>query len=84
MIAVRLLLVTLSSVTESLPSMVNLGTSASEMSYTTKVSLGLFDWLVAGQVMPINPASSVRGPSHVVSDKDWVMGRAILVRLKWA
>jgi site-specific recombinase XerD len=26
----------------------------------------LFDWLVAGQVMPVNPASSVRGPSHVV------------------
>src|SRR5580704_3823648 len=26
----------------------------------------LFDWLVIGQVMPVNPASSVRGPSHVV------------------
>jgi site-specific recombinase XerD len=26
----------------------------------------LFDWLVVGQVMPVNPASSVRGPSHVV------------------
>jgi site-specific recombinase XerD len=26
----------------------------------------LFDWLVVGQVMPMNPASSVRGPSHVV------------------
>src|SRR5580700_8384975 len=26
----------------------------------------LFDWLVVGQVMPANPASSVRGPSHVV------------------
>jgi site-specific recombinase XerD len=26
----------------------------------------LFDWLVTGQVVPINPASSVRGPSHVV------------------
>jgi integrase/recombinase XerC len=24
----------------------------------------LFDWLVTGQVMPVNPASSVRGPSH--------------------
>jgi site-specific recombinase XerD len=24
----------------------------------------LFDWLVMGQVMPANPASSVRGPSH--------------------
>ena len=27
----------------------------------------LFDWLVVGQVMPINPASSVRGPQHVVT-----------------
>jgi site-specific recombinase XerD len=26
----------------------------------------LFDWLVVGQVMPVNPASSVCGPSHVV------------------
>jgi len=26
----------------------------------------LFDWLVTGQVMPVNPASSVRGPSHTV------------------
>jgi site-specific recombinase XerD len=26
----------------------------------------LFDWLVVGQVMPTNPASSVRGPTHVV------------------
>ena len=26
----------------------------------------LFDWLVTGQVMPTNPAHSVRGPSHVV------------------
>jgi hypothetical protein len=26
----------------------------------------VFDWLVVGQVMPVNPASSVRGPSHVV------------------
>jgi site-specific recombinase XerC len=26
----------------------------------------LFDWLVVGQVMPSNPASSVRGPTHVV------------------
>jgi site-specific recombinase XerD len=24
----------------------------------------LFDWLVVGQVMPMNPASSVRGPKH--------------------
>jgi len=26
----------------------------------------LFDWLVVGQVVPINPAASVRGPSHSV------------------
>ena len=26
----------------------------------------LFDWLVVGQVMPLNPAASVRGPSHSV------------------
>jgi site-specific recombinase XerC len=26
----------------------------------------LLDWLVTGQVMPNNPASSVRGPSHIV------------------
>jgi hypothetical protein len=25
-----------------------------------------FDWLVTGQVVPSNPASSVRGPKHVV------------------
>jgi integrase/recombinase XerD len=26
----------------------------------------LFDWLVVGQVLPMNPAASVRGPKHVV------------------
>jgi site-specific recombinase XerC len=26
----------------------------------------LFDWLVTGQVAPLNPAGSVRGPSHIV------------------
>ena len=26
----------------------------------------LFDWLVTGQVVPVNPAASVRGPKHVV------------------
>lgn len=26
----------------------------------------LFDWLMIGQIMPVNPASSVRGPKHVV------------------
>src|SRR5215813_10801801 len=25
----------------------------------------LFDWLVVGQVVPINPASVVRGPKHI-------------------
>jgi integrase/recombinase XerC len=27
----------------------------------------LFDWLVSGQVVPINPAHTVRGPRHVVN-----------------
>jgi site-specific recombinase XerD len=27
----------------------------------------LFDWLVTGQVVPVNPAHAVRGPRHVVS-----------------
>ena len=27
----------------------------------------LFDWLVTGQVVPVNPAGSVRGPRHVVA-----------------
>ncbi len=26
----------------------------------------LFDWLVLGQILPVNPAISVRGPKHVV------------------
>jgi site-specific recombinase XerD len=26
----------------------------------------LFDWLVTGQVLPVNPAASVRGPRHIV------------------
>lgn len=26
----------------------------------------LFDWLVVGQIVPFNPAASVRGPKHVV------------------
>jgi site-specific recombinase XerD len=26
----------------------------------------LFDWLVVGQIVPVNPASSVRGPKHIV------------------
>ncbi len=26
----------------------------------------LFDWLVTGQIVPTNPAGSVRGPSHLV------------------
>jgi integrase len=37
---------------------------------TVKQSLAaismLFDWLVTGQIVPFNPASSVRGPKHVV------------------
>lgn len=26
----------------------------------------LFDWLIIGQIVPVNPAASVRGPKHVV------------------
>jgi integrase len=26
----------------------------------------LFDWLITGQVLPMNPAAAVRGPTHVV------------------
>ena len=26
----------------------------------------LFDWLITGQVVPMNPAAAVRGPKHVV------------------
>jgi site-specific recombinase XerD len=26
----------------------------------------MFDWLITGQVVPVNPASAVRGPKHVV------------------
>jgi integrase/recombinase XerD len=26
----------------------------------------LFDWMVVGQIVPVNPAASVRGPKHVV------------------
>jgi site-specific recombinase XerD len=26
----------------------------------------LFDWLVIGQIVPMNPAAAVRGPKHVV------------------
>lgn len=26
----------------------------------------LFDWLVIGQILPVNPAASVRGPKHIV------------------
>ena len=26
----------------------------------------LFDWLVKSQIVPVNPAASVRGPTHVV------------------
>ena len=27
----------------------------------------LFDWLVIGQIVPFNPASAIRGPTHVVT-----------------
>jgi hypothetical protein len=27
----------------------------------------LFDWLIVGQVVDLNPAAPVRGPSHIVT-----------------
>ena len=37
----------------------------------------LCDWLVIGQVIPNNPAASVRGPKHVVKKgKTLVLSRA--------
>ena len=43
----------------------------------------LFDWLVVGQIVPVNPAVSVRGPSHVVKSGktpvlDAIEARALL------
>ena len=29
----------------------------------------LFDYLVVGQVLPMNPAASVRGPKYVIKDR---------------
>ena len=36
----------------------------------------LFDWLVTGQVVPVNPAGSVRGPRHVTSGQTPVLDPA--------
>ena len=38
----------------------------------------LFDWLVTGQVVPVNPAGSVRGPRHVTSGQTPVSTHASL------
>ena len=44
------------------------GLSRTHAAPTAKLRLAavrhLFDWLVTGQVVPVNPAGSVRGPSH--------------------
>ena len=41
----------------------------------------LFDWLVTGQVVPVNPAASVRGPSHSVKrGKTPVLDRAAFLQ----
>lgn len=46
------------------------GLQAAKSAPTVKLHLAavrmLFDWLVTGQVLRVNPASSVRGPKHVV------------------
>ncbi len=46
-----------------------LGTKIDRPSVKQKLSAlkMLFDWLVTGQVLPTNPAASVRGPKHVVT-----------------
>lgn len=31
----------------------------------------LFDWLDLGQTLPMNPASAVRGPKHMVGIESW-------------
>src|SRR5947209_14002361 len=46
----------------------------------------LFDWLVNGRVVPVNPAHTVRGPRHVVTSGqtpvlDTAEARALLERL---
>ncbi len=41
--------------------------AAPSVKATARAIRHLFDWLVTGQVVPINPAHSVRGPSHVVT-----------------
>ena len=33
----------------------------------------LFDWLVVGQVVTANPAAPVRGPKHVVRNKQFLV-----------
>jgi site-specific recombinase XerC len=37
----------------------------------------LFDWLVTGQVVPVNPAASVRGARHVVTSGQNAGARSI-------
>jgi site-specific recombinase XerC len=45
----------------------------------------LFDWLVNGQVVPVNPAHTVRGPGHVVtSGQTPVLDRPRLARCSTA
>ena len=40
------------------------GASAPTVKQRLAAVCHLFDWLVTGQVMAVNPAASVRGPSH--------------------
>ena len=46
------------------------GLQATHTAPTVKQQLAavhmLLDWLVTGQVIPVNPAAAVRGPKHVV------------------
>jgi hypothetical protein len=50
----------------------------------------LFDWLITGQIVPVNPAAAVRGPKHVVKAgktasldaKEWRNRLAAIVMLR--
>jgi site-specific recombinase XerD len=44
----------------------------------------LFDWMVIGQIMPVNPAAAVRGPRHIVRNRPWLsagFSRSLLTSL---
>jgi len=42
------------------------GAFRADREITSRRLAALFDWLVIGQIMPVNPAAAVRGPRHIV------------------